>query len=94
MTGSLEYEAVLRRVVSLLEETIGDSLTGPIEYVGPGSVRELGLTSVKLLEVLIGIENEFGVVWDDDVDESVISSIDEMARHILSAAAGMADQER
>ena len=90
MTGPLEYEAVLRRLVSLLEKIAGDSVTGPIEYVGQGSVRRLGLTSRKLLEVLIEIENEFGVVWDDDVDESVISSIEEMARHILSAAAGAA----
>lgn len=90
MTGPPEYEAVLRRLVSLLEKTAGDSLPGPIGYVGPGSMRQLGLTSVKLLEVLIGIENEFGVVWDDDVDESVISSIDEMASYILSAAAGAA----
>ena len=90
MTGPLEYEAVLRRLVSLLEKIAGDSLPAPIEYVGQGSVRRLGLTSRKLLEVLIEIENEFGVVWDDDVDESVISSIEEMASHILSAAAGAA----
>lgn len=87
MTEPLEYQEVLRWLVSLLEKTMGDSLTGPIGYVGPGSVRRLGLTSVQLLEVLVEIDNEFGVVWDDDVDEAVIASIDEMARHILSAAA-------
>lgn len=86
MTEPLGYQEVLRWLVALLEKTMGDSLTGPIEYVGPGSVRQLGLTSVKLLEVLIEIDNEFGVVWDDDVDEAVIASIDEMARHITEVA--------
>lgn len=86
MTGQLSCEAVVTRLVSLLEKIAGESVDGPISYVGPGSVRRLGLSSVQLLKLLIEIEDEFGVVWDDDLDESVIGAIDAMARHIVSVA--------
>jgi acyl carrier protein len=87
VTGGPGHEAVVRRLTSLLEEIAGDSLEQPITYSGPGSVRRLGLTSVQLLQLLIAVENEFNMVWNDDLDESVISSIDEMARCILSVTA-------
>jgi acyl carrier protein len=84
VTGPPSCRTVVTRLVSLLEDIAGESLDGPITYVGPGSVRRLGLSSVQLLKLLIDIENEFGVVWDDDQDESVISSIEAMAQHIFS----------
>jgi acyl carrier protein len=86
VTGQPSYETVVARLVSRLEEIAGTSLDGPISYVGPGSIRRLGLNSVQLLKLLVEIENDFGVVWDDDLDESVIGAIDAMARHIVSVA--------
>jgi acyl carrier protein len=84
MSGQLSYGAVVARLIHLLEDIAGDSLDGPITAAGPGSIRQLGLASVQLLQLLIEIENCFGVVWDDDLDESVISSVGAMALHIIS----------
>lgn len=92
MTGNLPYESVLAWLVSLLEEIAGESLEGPITYVGPGSVRQLGLTSVQLLKLLVEIENEFDLVWDEDLDESVVSAIDAMACHITSVNSEVPDE--
>ncbi|MFG2985987.1 phosphopantetheine-binding protein [Streptomyces sp. NPDC048258] len=82
-----DRQALLARLVALLERVAADVLEGPVTETGPGSLRRLGLTSVKLLEFLVAIEDEFGHVWDDDVEESVIGSLDAMAAHISAAGA-------
>lgn len=83
MIEKLSYENVVTRLASLLQEIA--ELDAPIAYAGPESIRQLGLTSVQLLRLLVEIENEFGIVWDEDLDESVVSAIDAMAWHIVSA---------
>jgi acyl carrier protein len=90
MTGEdrgQEHGAVVCALVAMLERIAGDALDGPIREVGPGSVRRLGLTSVMLLKFLVAIEDEFGVVWPEDMDESVISAIDAIADYIVCSQA-------
>ncbi len=53
-----------------------------IPAAGDTSLRDLGLTSVQLLRLLVGIEDRFGVVWGDDVPEEVIASVDAMTEYI------------
>lgn len=81
----LAVTAVREQLVALLQSVAGDVLAGPVTETGPGSLRRLGLTSVKLLAFLVAIEDEFGLVWDDDVEESVIGSLDAIAEHIAAA---------
>jgi acyl carrier protein len=57
--------------------------------IDPGSVEgsdlvdELGITSVDSLEILIAVENEFDIlVPDDDLNQSLLSSIDNLASYI------------
>ncbi|WP_171167670.1 phosphopantetheine-binding protein [Streptomyces sp. I05A-00742] len=73
---------ILKRLISLLERIAVAELDGPVTETGPGSLRNLGLTSVRLMEFLVAVEDEFDLIWDDDVEESVIGSLDGMARHI------------
>ncbi|GGR31423.1 phosphopantetheine-binding protein [Streptomyces roseolus] len=93
-TPLTDEELVLERLVALLEHVAADVLEGPVTDTGPGSLRRLGLTSVKLLEFLVAIEDEFGHVWDDDVEESVIGSLDAMAAHISAAGVAPAPTKR
>ncbi|TCJ97676.1 acyl carrier protein [Nocardia alba] len=50
--------------------------------VGPDSLRHLGLNSLATLRVLVAVEDEFGIEWDDDVDEAVMSDLQVMCDHI------------
>ncbi|MBZ4322778.1 phosphopantetheine-binding protein [Streptomyces huiliensis] len=79
---------ILRRLVALLERVAAVELDGrPVTETGPDSLRALGLTSVRLMEFLVAVEDEFDLIWDDDVEESVIGSLEGMARYIAEGAA-------
>ncbi|MGI5338721.1 phosphopantetheine-binding protein [Streptomyces sp. CA-181903] len=76
-------DEVLSRLVALLERVAAVELGGrPVTETGPESLRNLGLTSVRLMEFLVAVEDEFDLIWDDDVDEAVIGSLEGMARYI------------
>lgn len=73
---------VISRLMALIEDATGGDIRPEREDSGPGSVRRLGISSLTLLEFLVAIEDEFGIEWDDDVDQSVFDSFESIASHI------------
>jgi acyl carrier protein len=82
MTTGTQTAAIPERLMALLEQTTeGDVHPDPADS-GPGSIRRLGVSSLAMLEFLVAVEDEFGIEWHDDVDESVFDSFDAIAAHI------------
>ncbi|MEU4318380.1 acyl carrier protein [Nocardia fluminea] len=65
----------------IVKESDGQIQESDIQ-VGPDSLRRLGLNSLATLRVLVAVEDEFGIEWDDDVDEAVMSDLQVMCDHI------------
>lgn len=76
MTGA--HSTILHRLCRLFDEVCGRSIAPD------RGLAEQGLDSVALLNVLVAIEDAFGIEWDDDVPEPALSSISAMAQHISS----------
>lgn len=57
----------------------------PPALVGQDLITELGITSVDALEILIWVENEFGVHIDDnDLSRELVSSITRLEDYITA----------
>jgi acyl carrier protein len=80
-SGADVYKTSLR-LMDLLEELTTGAVRPDRDDTGEDSVRRLGVNSAVMLEFLVAIEDEFGVEWDDDVDESTFRSFDTIAAHI------------
>ena len=73
---------IARRLVGVLEQATDGAFVADPDDTGADSIRKLGLNSVSMLAFLVAVEDEFGIEWDDDIAEPVLSSFDAMARHI------------
>jgi acyl carrier protein len=73
---------VIPRLMALVEDASGGDIRPERGDTGPGSLRRLGISSLTMLEFLVAIEDEFGIEWDDDVDQSVFDSFGSIATHI------------
>jgi acyl carrier protein len=59
------------------------SARDPAELPHDGLVAELGIDSITALEILIFVEEEFGVtIEDEDLSPALIDSVDTLARYV------------
>lgn len=84
MSVASESAAVRERLMCVVEELTDGEVKPPREEGGAGSIRALGLNSVTMLNLLVAVEDEFGIEWDDDLEEGVLDSFDAMAGHLLA----------
>jgi len=55
----------------------------PEEIKGENIIKELGISSVDALEILIGIENEFDItINDEDLSQELVASCDNLEQYI------------
>ncbi|MCC3767697.1 phosphopantetheine-binding protein [Streptomyces sp. UNOC14_S4] len=79
----------LGRLVRLLARTVPDSLGTPLDNpldiarIDPDApLRELGLPSMVLVDLLVRIEREFAFTWDEDTPPQTFGTLSALARHI------------
>ncbi|MDG4794547.1 acyl carrier protein [Micromonospora sp. WMMD1082] len=65
----------------VVEISFGEAVPDPAR-TGSGSIRELGLNSLRTLNFLVAVEDTFGIEWDDDLPEEVLDGFTAMARYI------------
>jgi acyl carrier protein len=69
-----------------LKETIAKALElkqPPETIKGDHLIEELGISSVDALEVLIWVENDFGVqIADEDLSQELVDSLDKLAAYV------------
>ncbi len=82
MTTATGVSGITRRLMDLLEELTSGAMRPSREDAGEDSIRRLGVNSLVMLEFLVAIEDEFGIEWDDEVDDSVLRSFGMIAAHI------------
>ena len=75
---------IVRRLVDILEQATDGAVVADPDDSGPESIRKLGLNSVSMLAFLVAVEDEFGIEWDDEIDEAVLSSFVAMAEYIAA----------
>ena len=68
--------------MQLLEDVSNLPLTIDRRDVGPGSVSRLEFSSLAIMAFLVSIEDEFGFVWDNDVDPAIFGSFDALAGYL------------
>lgn len=74
-----EVELKVRKVVS----NVMNNKVPAENIVGENMIEELGITSIDALEILVNIENEFGImVDDDDLSQDLIVSIKNLITYI------------
>jgi acyl carrier protein len=73
---------IVEQLVAIAHRVTDGRVPLDVETGGPGSVRRLGLDSLAMLEFLVGIEDEFGLDWDDDVPPDTLASFFSIADHI------------
>jgi acyl carrier protein len=59
----------------------------------PRLLKDLGLDSFALLSFLVAVEDEFGIVWDDEVPDEVLGSIDTITAYIEEQL-GLVDENK
>lgn len=69
-------------LVQIMQAVAGHDLTGPINPSGDDSVRRLGLTSVRMLEFMVAVEDNLGVLWGDDTEPTDLASFQAMAHYL------------
>lgn len=58
-------------------------LAGNDEFGNSDSLRDLGLTSLKFVELIISIEDEFQIeIPDEDIDRRRFSSVDNIIKYV------------
>ena len=71
------------RISELLTELSKGKINLPREdYANP--FKDLGVDSVLLLTLIVGIEDTFGYEWDDETPETVFFTINSMAEFLES----------
>lgn len=89
MTKSTTYsevesvDATIGVLVGLMRDVAADDLPVTFETRGPNTIRKLGLTSVRILEFMVEVEDRLGVEWEEELDPAVVSSFDAMAQYVL-----------
>ena len=76
----------MNQIVTDLMDLITEITEGEVRpdpgYTGPDSIRRLGLNSLRTLNFLVTVEDTYGIEWDDDLPEEVLTSFELMARYI------------
>jgi acyl carrier protein len=80
--NSKELSATIETLVEILRSVAGDELPSEIKTQGPDTIRALGLSSVRILEFMVEIEDRMGIEWDEDLAPDVISAFDAMAAYV------------
>lgn len=78
-----DYERTLVALGALMAEIAGDEVPPSLDLYGPDTIRSLNLTSVRLLEFMIEVEDQIGIEWDDDVPATVLASFEAMAHYVV-----------
>jgi len=69
-----------------LKQTIVKALNSDLDpetIVGDHLIEELGISSVDALEVLIWIENDFGIrIEDEDLSQELVDSLDNLEAYV------------
>ncbi|RLU87519.1 hypothetical protein CTZ27_23120 [Streptomyces griseocarneus] len=74
----------LGRLVRLLVRTVPEPLD--VARIDPDApLRELGLPSMVLVDLLVRIEREFAFTWDEDTPPQTFGTLAALARHIDGA---------
>ena len=69
-------------LVQIMQAVAANDVTGPIDPSGDDSVRRLGLTSVRMLEFMVAVEDNLGVLWGDDTEPADLASFQAMADYL------------
>lgn len=75
--------AVVEELVLVLRDIAAEELPESFETSGPESIRRLGLTSVRILEFIVELEDRLGVEWDEGLEPQTLASFDAMAQFVL-----------
>ena len=86
MSSVADQQTIVDRLVDLVEAAT-ERAVRVSDTSGADSIRRLGLSSVSTLTFLVAVEDEFGIEWDDDVDEAVLASFDAMAEYLIAERA-------
>ncbi len=78
----MNHAEIMSTLKSLIVKESGGQIEESDIQGGPESLRRLGLNSLATLRILVAVEDEFGIEWDDDVDEAVMSDVQVMCDHI------------
>ncbi len=73
------------KVRDILIEILTRSTEGRVDLSiedGPTALRGLGLNFLALLSFLVAVEDEFGIVWHDEILDEVFQSIESIAGYI------------
>lgn len=76
-------EATVGELATLIRGVAPDDLPTTFETRGPETIRKLGLTSVRMLEFMVEVEDRLGFEWEEELDPAVVSSFDAMAEYLL-----------
>lgn len=81
----MSFEQVVNRVTKVVRTLAGDKLEGVVLTSDTQLFSGIGLTSVNAIELIVALEDEFGVFFDDDtLDMSRMQSVEEVATIIYS----------
>ena len=86
MSSVADQQTIVDRLVDLVEASPERAGRGSAPS-GADSIRRVGLSAVSSLTFLVAVEDEFGIEWDDDVDEAVLASFDAMAEYLIAERA-------
>jgi acyl carrier protein len=64
----------------------------PEAIKGENMIEELNISSVDSLEILVWVENEFGIMIDDsDLSQELIMSLDNLKAYVVSKLEGQTE---
>lgn len=69
-------------LVELLREVAAEEVPADLETSGPETIRALGLTSVRILEFLVEVEDRLGIEWGEELSPEIVGSFEAMAEYI------------
>jgi acyl carrier protein len=73
---------IVEHLVEIVHRVTDGRVPLDVDPNGPDSLRRLGLDSLAMLEFLVGVEDEFGLDWGDDVPPDTLASFSSIADHI------------
>jgi acyl carrier protein len=77
----------LDQLVAIAHRVTAGRVPLSVDTRGTHSVRRLGLDSLAMLEFLVGVEDEFGFEWGDDLSADTLAGFSSIADHIESIGA-------
>jgi acyl carrier protein len=78
-----QLDLTVEELVELVRAVAAEDLPPVIETRGAETIRKLGLTSVKMLEFMVEVEDRFGIEWEEELDPAAVSSFEAMAGYVL-----------